>query len=144
MDSWLVSTVTMDMRGTATTSASQPSGSAPPPCPRIAMSARTTGTALGKCILQSVWFWWLQQTREPGQLFFSLHPIMFFFSLMHEVMFATASVWKIALFLRDREKHVNISDMQILHCQHVMCGPWSLDLELPFVAKLKHKSKRSV
>lgn len=25
-----------------------------------------------------------------------------------------------------------------------MCDPWSLDLELPFVAKLKHKSKRSV
>lgn len=24
-----------------------------------------------------------------------------------------------------------------------MCDPWSLDLELPFVAKLKHKSKRS-
>lgn len=42
---------------------------------------------------------------------FSLHPIILFFSLIHEVMFAAASVWNVALFLRDREKHVNISDM---------------------------------
>lgn len=78
MASWLVSTVTMDMRGTATTSASQPSGSAHPPCPRIATLVRTTGTALGKCILQPVWFGDCSRQESLGSSFFLCSPLCSF------------------------------------------------------------------
>jgi len=42
---------------------------------------------------------------------FSLHPAWLISNLIHEVMFAAASVWNIASFLRGREKRINISDM---------------------------------